>query len=142
MALVAELARDHAFRLTIAATAESVREALIRIAASGPMAALDQDHRAAAEIVLAEALNNIVEHAYFTGPGDISIRLAGTSGGISCQIADHGREMPGRQLPRGTLPPDNLAEGGFGWYLIRSLTQGLDYRRRDGRNLLHFVLPA
>lgn len=142
MAPVADLAPDLAFTLTLAADPVAVREALARIAASPPFAALSADHRGTAEIVLAEVLNNVAEHAYFGLPGDISISLAATSAGLVCQIADHGREMPGASPPAGSLPQEDFPEGGFGWYLIRSLTKGLDYRRRNGRNLLCFVIPA
>ena len=120
----------------------AVREALARIAASGPMAALSDDHRATAEIVLAEVLNNIAEHAYAGAAGDIAISLCATPAGLDCQLSDHGREMPGGSPPMGTLPKEECPEGGFGWYLIRLLTQDLGYQRRHGQNLLHFVIPA
>jgi serine/threonine-protein kinase RsbW len=52
--------------------------------------------------------------------------------------------MPGLCLPAGKFQPlDDLAdlpEGGFGWYLIRSLTEELSYRRSNGINRLSFQL--
>lgn len=142
MAPVADLVRDLAFCLTLAADPVAVREGLARIAASAPLAALSAVHRATAEIVLAEVLNNVAEHAYFGLPGDISINLMATAVGLECRIADHGREVPGGSPPAGTLPQEDFPEGGFGWHLIRSLTHGLDYQRKNGRNLLRFVIPA
>ena len=73
MALAADIFPDITFRLALAADPVAVRTGLARIVASGPFAALSADHRATAEIVLAEVLNNIAEHAYSSGPGDIHI---------------------------------------------------------------------
>lgn len=142
MALAADIFPDTTFRLTLAAGPVAVRTGLARIMASGPLMALSADHRATAEIVLAEVLNNIAEHAYSGGPGDIFIQLAATPTGLECRITDRGLDMPGGTPPAGVLPQEELPEGGFGWYLIRSLTQGLIYQRKDGQNLLQFVIPA
>lgn len=142
MALAADLLPDPAFTLTLAADPVAVRNGLALLAASPPLADLSPDHRASAEIVLAEVLNNIAEHAYAGGPGDISVRLRSSRHGLVCRTIDQGRPMPGGDLPSGTLPEEELPEGGFGWFLIRSMTSRLDYERRDGENRLHFVIPA
>ena len=34
----------------------------------------------------------------------------------------------------------DLPEGGFGWRMIRDLTEELLYRRQDGRNILELVM--
>lgn len=141
MAQLADLLVDADFRLTLAAEPLSVRAGLAQIAASAPMGQLSADHRATAQIVLAEVLNNIAEHAYADAPGDISISLAATAAGLDCRIIDRGQEMPGGMPPAGTLPEEELPEGGFGWFLIRSLTRDLTYLRKDGQNLLSFVIP-
>lgn len=133
---------DKVFRLTLSAEPTAVRAALATIADCAPMRLLSVDQRATAEIVLAEVLNNIGEHAYADRKGAISIILTPKAGGLNCQIADRGREMPGGTPPEGTLPTEELPEGGFGWYLIRSLTQDLSYERKDGQNLLRFLIPG
>lgn len=142
MALAARAMPDAAFRLTLAADPLAVRQALARIMASCLVAALTDDHRASVEIVLAEVLNNIAEHAYAAGKGDISVSLQAIPAGLDCRISDQGQPMPDGAIPSGTLPVEAYPEGGFGWFLIRSLTTGLDYRRVDGTNQLHFVIPA
>ena len=142
MALSADLLSQPAFRLTLVADPLAVRDGLVRIMASAPMAALSVDHRSTAEIVLAEALNNITEHAYADGTGPIAISLVATPAGLDCHIQDSGREMPGGSLPVGTLPEEELPEGGLGWSLIRSLTQGLSYQRKGGQNHTRFVIQA
>jgi serine/threonine-protein kinase RsbW len=100
------------------------------------------------ELVLAEVLNNIVEHAFSGQPdGRIDIDITTTQSGVTCCIQDNGRAMPGGVLPSGDLPdigvdlPD-LPEGGFGWHLIRSLTSELTYRRSADGNALRFTVSS
>jgi serine/threonine-protein kinase RsbW len=122
----------------------AVRAALVCLLDDARLGPLVEDDRGTAEIVLAEALNNVVEHAYAEAGGEIevTIRLDGTA--LHCVIRDEGRPMPGNAPPQGRLPEirglDDLPEGGFGWHLIRVLSQDLAYRRIDGRNELSFRL--
>lgn len=97
-----------------------------------------------AELVLAEVINNIIEHAYRDGPaGLIELRLRLGEGELLFTVLDDGLPMPGGNAPKGR-PHDldremqEMPEGGFGWFLIRELTEGLDYRREECRNSLHF----
>lgn len=96
------------------------------------------------EIVLAEVLNNVVEHAYRAGSGQIDLRIRPTTEGLLCTIADEGVPMPGGALPDGRLAAasetESLPEGGYGWHLIRLLSQDLCYGRDQGRNCLSFRL--
>lgn len=105
----------------------------------------DVEDRGTLEIVLAEVLNNIVEHAYRTAPGEIDLRIALGPAGLEVCIVDHGSPLPGGRPPRARLPQRGidhpLPEGGFGWGLIRALSSDLRYRREGGRNLLCFRLP-
>lgn len=134
---------DQSFRLVIRADADAVRAALAALSQTHLLRGLSEDARGTAELVLAEALNNIVEHAYATDPGVIEVTLEPAPVGLSCLIVDQGRPMPGGQLPHGILPPadtEHPPEGGFGWFLIRNLSQDLRYARTDGRNRLSFRL--
>lgn len=133
-------------RLTLPGDALAVRDGLRALFDLQALRHLSPDERATAELVLAEALNNIVEHAYALHPGEIELWLHMTGTGILCRITDSGAPMPGAALPAGLLPPPDaqgdLPEGGFGWFLIRSLAQDLDYRRVQGRNELTFRLEG
>lgn len=129
-------------RIVIPSDPLAVREALTALfdrLIAGP---LHDEARDAAQIVLAEALNNIVEHAYALAPGEIEVTIDLSPGGMICHIMDAGLPMPGGALPDGALAPlasaDDLPEGGFGWHLIRTLSEDLHYRREGGRNLLTF----
>lgn len=130
-----------ALRLVIPGTPLAVREGLRTLFAAPMLRGLDADARGTAELVLAEVLNNVVEHAYAGHPGEIEVRLGLMPGSLLCLVRDRGHPMPGARLPGGAPPvldPDDLPEGGFGWHLIRSLSQDLRYRRAGGRNHLRF----
>lgn len=121
----------------------SVRDGLRRAMGQTPLVGLSQDDRSTAEIVLAEVLNNIAEHAYSDGEGPIRLWLGWATGRLVCRIEDEGSPMPGGAPPQGRAPrPEELAEGGFGWHLIRSLADDLGYERARGVNRLYFTLPA
>jgi serine/threonine-protein kinase RsbW len=130
-------------RCVIPALPEAVSVALLGLMRNAALARFDADSRSTLELVLAEVLNNVVEHAYAHYPGSIEVMLWPGADGIRGCIVDSGLPMPNGQVPAGD-PPDlvgDLPEGGFGWYLIRSLTTGLDYRRVANRNHLQFTLP-
>lgn len=98
------------------------------------------------EIAVAEALNNVAEHAYAGGEGPIGLQVGRCPrrGDILCTITDRGRPLPGKALPAGLRPAIETAalpEGGFGWFLIRALGAGIRYRRVGGVNRLRFRIP-
>ena len=134
---------DRRFDQSFAADAMAVRTALMHARAAPVLRDLPTDTADCCELVLAEAMNNIVEHAY--GPTDGPLRLTLMRGRrrLICRLVDRGRPMPGLSLPQADLPPDDsLAEGGYGWFLIHSLSQRLVYRRIAGINHLFIVLAA
>jgi serine/threonine-protein kinase RsbW len=134
-------------RLDFQADPVSVHQSLAQMLDLPPLSGLSQDDRSVAELVLAEVLNNVAEHAYGPGGGRVTVTLTGDPTGVRCLVADKGRAMPGERLPEGRLPGGpgtavaDLPEGGFGWHLIRSLSVGLTYARVDGQNQLGFFLP-
>lgn len=96
-------------------------------------------------LVLAEALNNVIEHAYGTETsGDIQIKGILRAQTLSLQIVDKGRPFDG--------PPDEvilntevyelseMPDGGFGWFLIKSLTEDIHFSREGDKNKLTLVV--
>ena len=141
---------DREIEITFPSHPEQVRRALQKVLASPLLTnpnqtAQEDDLRGTAEIVLAEVLNNIVEHAYADQAGNITLRLVRHDGALHCTVSDTGAPMPGLCLPEGQFQPlkdlADLPEGGFGWFLIRSLVTELTYQRIDGENRLSFILP-
>ena len=132
--------------LHLIATSHAVRDGLDRLLAEPLLADLSEDGRGTLWTVLAEVLNNIVEHAYAGTEGDIRLRLWRRDGALSFEVLDCGAPMPGLRLPDGKLAElgdfDDLPEGGFGWFLIRSMTNGLVYDRIGGENRLRFCMEC
>lgn len=121
----------------------SVRAGLQEAMQAPPLCHMTYDDRATAELVLAEVLNNIVEHAYLGQGGPVQLYLQRDGSYLHCQVEDEGLPMQEGGLPAGVLPePDALPEGGFGWFLIRSLARDLCYIRQNHSNLLSFSLIA
>lgn len=131
-------------RVSIPGEPMAVRDGLRVICSSELARGLSADERGTMEIVLAEVLNNIVEHAYSEKPGEIEVALKLSFDSLAVTVVDHGLPMPGGDAPSGKLKPigdfDDLPEGGFGWHLIRSLSRELVYQRENGTNRLSFRL--
>jgi len=107
---------------------------------------LGQDACGLVELVLAEAVNNIIEHAYTgTGDGIVECRLRKDGELLHFCILDDGLPMPTGAVPEKKQQDLNgdlqdLPEGGFGWFLIHELTENLHYTRAGNRNRLEFTM--
>jgi len=96
------------------------------------------------QIALAEAVNNVVEHAYAeTATGDVLIRCNLHPDRLWVEIRDAGTPFPASKLPEGApadidlaAPLEDLPEGGFGWFLIRKLASDIQYQRNFDNNQL------
>ena len=133
--------------LVFLASPDAIRDNLAFMLERLPLCQLTPDGRGTAELVLAEVLNNVAEHAYAERTGSVAVTLTRVQAGIACLVVDQGHPMPGDCLPQGRLPRvdvaiEDLPEGGFGWHLIRSLTVELSYKRVHGCNRLSFLLPG
>lgn len=133
-----------AFRATFDNVRLAIKNALISLEPLG----LPEEEVSTIEIALAEALNNVVEHAYPDGaPGDVKLVLRHGRAGLLIEIRDNGKPMPNGRTPEGIHPTDrqpknDLPEGGFGWFLIRELARDLVYDRENGENFLIFRLAV
>lgn len=133
-------------RIVLPSESFAVRRALDSVQQALEPLCLDVEEKGTIELVLAEAMNNIVEHAYEEQPhGTIELSLKKMHNGVNFELFDQGKPMPEGELPLGRAPdPDtalgDLPEGGFGWFLIRDLAHDLKYERLDKGNLLCFRL--
>lgn len=96
-------------------------------------------------IILAEAMNNVVEHAYHdVEDGEIKLVMRQRGQSLILEITDRGKPMPKGRAPMGNHPMsefdanDAMPEGGYGWFLIRELVRDLVYDRKEDQNLLFF----
>ena len=137
------------FDVCVQSSELAVREALAEISRGlGPLE-LNPEEAGIVELVLAEALNNIVEHAYAPsyGCGPIRIECLHKSDGLHLRIRDCGATMPGDKAPPGIAADlgkclKDLPEGGFGWFLIKDLAEDVKYRRINGENCLDLRLAV
>ncbi|MGV6802995.1 MAG: ATP-binding protein [Ruegeria sp.] len=103
---------------------------------------LSENRSSDAQIALAEAVNNVVEHAYFGVPkGLVSVKVKIFQEYIEVTVSDTGHPLPGSRVPEGvpaSVDTDtrDLPEGGFGWFLIRKLSDSVVYDRSHGQNRL------
>lgn len=94
------------------------------------------------KIALAEAINNVVEHAYAdVTPAKVQVRCRLHKNWLEILIADTGNPLPGFRVPDGVPAPlgstiQGLPEGGFGWFLIHELTSDIRYEHSEGCNRL------
>jgi len=130
-------------------TAEGVRGYLTSARTKWDAAGWSRDLCDLAEQVLAEALNNIAEHAHAEKgeDGETWVSTATSGQAVTITVRDNGLSMPGLKVPNPALPDiagdvANLPEGGFGWYMIHALSKDVRYDRTDGWNVLAITLEA
>lgn len=132
--------------LVLESSALSVHDTLGELMRHPRIANLGDDAIGTLWTVLAEALNNVVEHAYAEGQGEIGLRLWRDGSVLAAEVTDHGLPMPGQRPPEGLLPVfgefEDLPEGNFGWHLIRAMTDCVFYDRIDGTNRLRFSIDT
>lgn len=133
-------------RLVLPGTMIGVRQALAVMRDWLAQVGHDEPNLGTSEVVVAEALNNIVEHAYADLQGAIEMVIGSSDAGLTFEVTDSGQPMPEGQVPLGRIrdypsDPTKLPEGGFGWFLIHELTEALTYQRKDQRNILKFSVP-
>ncbi len=140
------LRKGQALIRTLEGSAEAVSSGLQKMFTCNLLARLTNDSRGTVEILLAEILNNVVEHAYARYPGQIQISITPGDGYLFIRMVDQGLPMPSGDAPGGKLNTlaefQDLPEGGFGWFLIRSLSQDLIYLRDGDQNVLSFCVDV
>lgn len=128
-------------RHVIAADPAAVRALLIALEQGPALARLTDEERDCTLLVLAEVLNNVVEHGYGGGPGWIGLVPGLHRNGRDWRVVDRAAQPPPLACLDATMP-DGAAEGGFGWPLIRTLTDRLALRRRRGFNVVTLQVRA
>ena len=111
-----------------------IREWMIKVG-------VGNDKNTDVQIVLAEALNNVIEHGFTherTGTIEIDIEVSGDTTVV--RLTDNGKAFT---PPKATKSPmqnscdiDNLPEGGFGWFLIKKIVSSYEFHRFSNKNLL------
>lgn len=132
------------FTLRVMARNRSIRDSLSEVRSRLGKVPLVEEDLATVEVVLAEVMNNIAEHAYaWRRDGEMILVLRQAPDGLRISVSDEGVAMPGLAVPFGegldpSAPLAEMPEGGFGWLIIRQLARDVSYTRQDGVNHLSF----
>lgn len=102
-------------------------------------AGLSEEKASELKLAVEEAVVNVISYAYPAGEtGPVSIEIICTPEEAQVKIIDEGEEFD----PTATddvdisLDVDDRAIGGLGIHLVKQLTDSLEYRREDGKNIL------
>lgn len=101
------------------------------------------DDRQADRLALAleEVFVNICHYAYPGVAGMVELSCRSDGDRFVVEVVDEGIAFDAASLP----DPDTAANieerraGGLGWFLVRRLMSEIDYRRENGRNIVHMV---
>ena len=117
-------------RLTIPAKPEYI--ALSRLALSGlsRVRPFSEEDLADLKLAITEACSNSVRHAYDGGEGTVEIRYVLEGNRITIEVADDGAGFD-HQPRGGNGETGDLAEGGLGIAIIRSIADELEIGRRE-----------
>ena len=125
------------FRLAFDSGEHQTRAALACLCNHMQACGLDSEVMSTVELVVAEVINNITEHAYPGVNGPILLQVQFEPDSVVCMFTDSGAPFARGAPPDGKLiPPLALPEGGFGWHIIRALSTDLDYERSGSTNRL------
>lgn len=90
-------------------------------------------------LALGEILTNIISYGYTDSEEhEITVRLSVESGEMRVDVEDDGKPFNPLEAPEAdtTKPLEERVIGGLGVHLVRKLTDGLEYQRHEGKNLL------
>ena len=118
----------------IPALADRIPDAAEWVACFGARAGGDQEACFQVQVMVAEALNNIVCHGLpDDDAGSIEIHCEIVEAGLEVAIRDHG--LPLRKMPNHPFP-NARAEHGRGWPIIREWADSIEIRSTPGCNHL------
>lgn len=136
------------FTFRVLARNTSIRDGLVELRERLAPLGLAETDLGSVELVFAEVMNNIAEHAYsWRQDGEMLLTVRYTPEGLACAVTDEGTAMPDGVLPRGAgvdpgMPVAEMPEGGFGWLIIQRIAADIRYARAVGVNQLSFRVPV
>lgn len=100
---------------------------------------LDATQLPRVELVIEEAVTNLVMHAYKDQPGDVELACyLGPDRCVCLQLADWGPPFNPllHPAPDTTLPLEQRPIGGLGIHLMKHMSERIEYHRDAGKNIL------
>ena len=121
--MVNEAAAGRTVLLTIPAKPEYITLSRLALSGLSRVRPLPDDTLADLKLALTEACSNSVRHAYGDGYGHVAIRFELRDDRLIVEVADNGS---GFELAAGRDRDDELAEGGLGIAIIRSIADEVE----------------
>jgi anti-sigma regulatory factor (Ser/Thr protein kinase) len=130
---------SHALSITCPNRLSEIGKAAQLIEAFGLAQGLSSEVVFELNLALDEVVTNIISYAYDDeAEHQIGIRVTLESDGVSVRVEDDGRAFNPLDAPQPDLGLglDERPIGGLGVHIVRSVMDGLEYRREDDRNIL------
>lgn len=132
--------------LRLPAQLANLELAQAHVASAAVRCGVDEPQRGRVALAFEEVFVNVCRYAKTGREGSVEVTCLGDGGQFVVEVSDEGEPFDPTALPEPNLAA-NIAErriGGLGWFLVRRLAERVDYRRRDGCNVvrLSFNLAA
>lgn len=104
----------------------------------GHLEGVEAGKRNALLIAAEEIFVNIAHYAYGNGAGMAVCRMERREGEVVLEFSDSGIAFDplARAAPDTSLSAEERVPGGLGIFMVKKMTDGQEYARRDGRNVL------
>lgn len=102
---------------------------------------LDAQKKFGLQLAVEEAFVNVCHYAYEGGSGEVFLTCAAEGDALVLEISDNGSPFDILSLGAPDTSSDIMDRqiGGLGVHFIRTLSDGVSYRRENGRNILRMV---
>lgn len=90
-------------------------------------------------LILEELATNVIRYGYDDGAEhEFLVQITAALGGMEIWLEDDGKAFNPLDLPKPDLdqPLEDRPIGGLGIYLVRKMTDRMEYRRENGKNIL------
>ena len=130
--------------LTKTATVENLEIVVGFIEGHADHFGLDPKKKFGLLIAIEEAFVNVCHYSYPESEGDIELACGAEDGRFVVEMADRGIPFDSLSRPDPNTTDDIMDReiGGLGVYFIRKMTDEVNYRYEDGRNILRVVMYA
>lgn len=139
--MVALLAAEKELHVICDGTVTAVHHAMAQVTDFLRARTMPKAHADDLLLALSEALSNISRHGYHQQVGAISFTITLGQDALTCCVRDTGCAYDPTNQGYSLPEPSALQEGGYGWFIIRSLAAKINYARADGVNRLCFSIP-
>jgi serine/threonine-protein kinase RsbW len=139
--MVALLAAEKELHVICDGTVTAVHHAMAQVTDFLRARPMPKAHADDLLLALSEALSNISRHGYQQQVGAISFTITLGQDALTCCVRDTGCAYDPTNQGYSLPEPSALQEGGYGWFIIRSLAEKINYARADGVNRLCFSIP-